>query len=72
MMNPFEYRETLWAILYEGEKPTPRKAADPKKVGGQKALPRGSHGMTRQDKVALEKHLESIAQIKARRGTEES
>jgi len=64
MANPFEYRETMWNLFQDGTPPPPRKAAG---TSAQKALPRGSRGMTAADQRKLDDFNAEIERIKAKR-----
>ena len=70
MMNPFEFRETMWNALYEGESPEPRTKPPPAKRRG-KALPPSKPGparrMSRRDAAALDNFNAEILAIAERR-----
>jgi hypothetical protein len=70
MANPFEYRQTLWDIIHDGEAPPPPKRDPPKSASG-KALPRSSRGMTNRDKAELANFMDEINRIKQERAAEE-
>lgn len=65
MANPHEYRQTLWAILHDGETPPP-KTPQPTSRGPRKALPRARTGMTRRDKANLDDFMKQIDAIKTK------
>lgn len=77
MANPFEYRETLWKILYEGEDVAPPRKADPpstpRKGRGRNAAPArpgAARKMTRSESAALAALNAEVAAIQASRSSE--
>ena len=77
MANPFEYREALWKVLYEGEDPPPPRKADPpstprKSRGRNAAPPRpgAARKMTRSESAALAALNAEVAAIQARQSSE--
>lgn len=69
MMNPFEFRESMWSILYEGEAPTPRPKTDPPPRRGRKALPKPgpARRMSKRDAAALDAFNAEILEIARKR-----
>jgi hypothetical protein len=77
MANPFEYRETLWKVLYEGEDAPPPKTPDPpatpRRGRGRHATPSrpgAARKMTRSESSALASFNAEVAAIAARKSSE--
>lgn len=70
MANPFEYRETLWTILYKGEEPTPKAPelpAAPRRRGAKPEQPKPARRFTRTEALRLEDFNAEIIALQERR-----
>jgi len=66
MANPFEYRETMWGLLYEGE--TPRtQAAQPRKPGEKREV----RALGRGDAQRLDAMRDQLQALAAAKGVTE-
>jgi len=69
MSNPFEYRQSLWEILYEGERP---KARDTNPRAASKALTTGeAKSLSRKDSSTLNDMRDKLAALAAAKGRTE-
>lgn len=74
MANPFEYREALWAVLYKGEEPPPKRTPDPPSRDRRGRLKPGkpppARKMSAADRAALAAFTDEVREIKERKSIE--
>ena len=72
MANPFEYRETLWDLLWEGERPAVKQVGgDSKPARRPKAsLTTGDGGLSRRDSENLNAMRDELMELRARKERE--
>jgi hypothetical protein len=77
MANPFEYRETMWSVIHDGEEPRPSRRTDTSPESGRRrghrprALPSGAgSGLSRLDSNKLANFRDELMALRERREAE--